>query len=337
VSHTQVLFHQLPHIVASNLPPLDHSVDWWHQLPQNIVIGLEQGSLYALVALGYTLVYGVLQLINFAHSEVFMSGAFGSYLVINRIVGNRHLTGAEVPLTVLAGILSGAIVGATVAWLLEKVAYKTLRRNGAPKLAFLISAIGASLFLSNLAGKLFTRVQNNAFPTYFNVNHHVFSIGSAKVSLIVLIIIATAVVMMVFLDRLVNKTKLGMGIRAVAEDAPTAALMGIDIDKTISRTFVVGGALAGVAGFLFGTAFGVGNIMGFTPGVKAFAAAVLGGIGNIRGAMLGGLILGQAEVLISALPFVGAQWNDVVAFVVLILILLVRPTGILGERLGRAA
>jgi branched-chain amino acid transport system permease protein len=313
------------------------SQDWFQQLPQNIVIGLEQGSVYSLVALGYTLVYGVLQLINFAHSEVFMSGAFGSYLVIDEIVGKRHLSGAAVPLTAVAGLLTGAIVGASVAWLLEKVAYRTLRRNGAPKLAFLISAIGASLFLSNLAGKLFNHLRNNPFPTYFNVNHHVVSIGSAKVNLLEVMIIATAVVMMVFLDRLVNRTKLGRSIRAVAEDAPTAALMGIDIDKTISRTFIIGGALAGVAGFLFGTLTGVGYIMGFTPGVKAFAAAVLGGIGNIRGAMIGGLILGQAEVLVSALPFVGAQWNDVVSFVVLVLILLVRPTGILGERLGRAA
>jgi branched-chain amino acid transport system permease protein len=313
------------------------SQDWLHQLPQNLVIGLEQGSIYSLVALGYTLVYGVLQLINFAHSEVFMAGGFGSYLIVDAIVGNRHLSGAAVPLTVLAGFISGAISGAAVAWLLEKVAYRTLRRNGAPKLAFLISAIGASLFLSNLAGKLFNRLRNNAFPTYFNVNHQVLKIGSAKINLLVLIIVVTAIVMMVFLDRLVNKTKLGRGIRAVAEDAPTAALMGIDIDKTISRTFVIGGALAGVAGFMFGTAIGVSNLMGFTPGVKAFAAAVLGGIGNIRGAMIGGLILGQAEVLISALSFVGPQWNDVVSFIVLVLILLVRPTGILGERLGRAA
>lgn len=316
---------------------MSHSESWFQQLPQNLVIGLEQGSVYSLVALGYTLVYGVLQLINFAHSEVFMAGAFGSYLTVNGIVGNRHLTGAAVPLTVLAGILSGAVIGAATAWLLEKVAYRTLRRRGAPKLAFLISAIGASLFLSNLAGKLFNRLPNNAFPTYFNVNHVVFKIGSAKVSLIVLLIVVVAVLMMVFLDRLVNKTKLGRGIRGVAEDAPTAALMGIDIDKTISRTFVIGGALAGVAGFLFGTAFGVSNLMGFTPGVKAFAAAVLGGIGNIRGAMIGGLLLGEAEVLVAALPFVGAQWNDVISFVVLVLILMVRPTGILGERLGRAA
>jgi branched-chain amino acid transport system permease protein len=316
---------------------VSQSEDWLHQLPQNIVIGLEQGSVYSLIALGYTLVYGVLQLINFAHSEVFMLGGFGSYLVVDGIVGHRHLSGVSVPLTLLCGLISGALVGAGTAWLLEKVAYKTLRRNGAPKLAFLISAIGASLFLSNLAGKLFNRLPNNVFPTYFDVNHQVLAIGNAKVSLIAAIIIVTALVMMVFLDRLVNKTKLGRGIRAVAEDAPTAALMGIDIDKTISRTFVIGGALAGVAGFLFGTAFGVYNLMGFTPGVKAFAAAVLGGIGNIRGAMIGGLILGQAEVLISALPFVGAQWNDVVSFVVLVMILLVRPTGILGERLGRAA
>jgi branched-chain amino acid transport system permease protein len=312
-------------------------VDWFHQIPQNLVIGLEQGSLYSLVALGYTLVYGVLQLINFAHSEVFMSGSFGSFLVVNGIVGKRHITGAMVPLTLLAGLLSGALVGAGIAWLLEKVAYKTLRRSGAPKLAFLISAIGASLFLSNLAGKLFNHLSNNPFPNYFNLNFIVLRVGTAKVSLIVLIIVATAIVMMIFLDWMVNRTKLGRGIRAVAEDAPTAALMGIDIDKTISRTFVIGGALAGVAGFMFGTAFGASYLMGFTPGVKAFAAAVLGGIGNIRGAMIGGLILGQAEVQIAALPFVGAKWNDVISFVVLVLILLIRPTGILGERLGRAA
>ncbi|MDP9094711.1 MAG: branched-chain amino acid ABC transporter permease [Actinomycetota bacterium] len=316
---------------------MSQSQDWFQQLPQNIVIGLQQGSVYSLIALGYTLVYGVLQLINFAHSEVFMAGGFGSYLVVNGIVGKRHLSGVMVPVTVLAGILSGALCGAGIAWLLEKVAYRTLRRSGAPKLAFLISAIGASLFLSNLAGKLFNRLQNNQFPAYFNINHQVFKIGSAKISLIDLIIVVTAVLMMVFLDRLVNRTKLGRSIRAVAEDAPTAALMGVDIDKTISRTFVIGGALAGVAGFMYGTAFTVFNLMGFTPGVKAFAAAVLGGIGNIRGAMIGGLILGQAEVLIAALPFVGAQWNDVISFVVLVLILLVRPTGILGERLARAA
>jgi branched-chain amino acid transport system permease protein len=320
------------------------SENWFQQLPQNLVLGLEQGSLYALVALGYTLVYGVLQLINFAHSEVFMSGGFGSYLVVNAILGNRHLTGAAIPLTIVAGLLSGAAVGAAVAWLLEKTAYKPLRRRGAPKLAFLISAIGASFFLSNLAGKLFNRLPNNSFPgttpgqpTYFNLSHDVISEKYFAVNTQEIVIIVVALAMMIFLDRLVNRTKLGRGIRAVAEDAPTAALMGIDIDKTISRTFVIGGALAGAAGFMFGTAFGVSYTMGFTPGVKAFAAAVLGGIGNIRGAMIGGILLGEVEVLVTNLSFVGAQWTDVVSFVVLVLVLIVRPTGILGERLGRAA
>jgi branched-chain amino acid transport system permease protein len=317
---------------------------WFEQLPQNLIIGLEQGSLYALVALGYTLVYGVLQLINFAHSEVFMSGAFGSYLVVNGILGNRHLSGAAVPLSLVAGLLAGAITGAVIAWALEKVAYKTLRTRGAPKLAFLISAIGASFFLSNLAGKLFNHLPNNAFPgttggekTYYNLSHNIINTAHFKVSTIALVIIVITFAIMLGLDRLVNKTKLGRGIRAVAEDAPTAALMGIDIDKTISRTFIIGGALAGVAGFLFGAAFGVSYTMGFTPGVKAFAAAVLGGIGNIRGAMIGGLLLGEVEVLISNLYFVGSQWVDVISFVVLVLVLVVRPTGILGERLGRAA
>jgi branched-chain amino acid transport system permease protein len=314
-----------------------HSVDWLHQLPQNFVIGLQQGALYALVALGYTLVYGVLQLINFAHSEVFMSGAFGSFLIVQAIVSHMHVSGAMVWVTVAAGIVTGAIVGAVVAYGLEKVAYRPLRVRGAPKLAFLISAIGASLFLSNLAGKLFNHLTNNPFPTYFNTDKVLFRIGTARIQVLVLIIIVTAFFMMIFLDRLVNRTKLGRSIRAVAEDAPTAALMGIDIDRTISRTFIIGGALAGVAGFMYGTAFGASYTMGFTPGVKAFAAAVLGGIGNIRGAMIGGLLLGEAEVLISALPFIGAEWQDVVSFLVLVGILLVRPTGILGERLGRAA
>jgi branched-chain amino acid transport system permease protein len=307
------------------------------QLPQNLVIGLQQGSIYSLIALGYTLVYGVLQLINFAHSEVFMSGGFGSFLIIEKITGGRHLSGAMIPLTVIVGALGGAIVGAAVAWMLEKVAYRPLRKRGAPKLAFLISAIGASLFLSNLAGKLFNHLPNNSFPTYFNTNHLLFKVGSAKISLLVAIVVATAIVMMIFLDRLVNKTKLGRGIRAVAEDAPTAALMGIDIDKTISRTFIIGGALAGIAGFMYGTIVGVSYTMGFEPGIKAFAAAVLGGIGNIRGAMIGGLLLGEVEVLVASAPFVGAQWTDVISFVVLVLILLVRPTGLLGERLARAA
>ena len=188
---------------------------WLHQLPQNLVLGLEQGSIYALIALGYTLVYGVLQLINFAHSEVFMSGAFGSYLVVNAVIGTRHLTGIEVPLTLMVGLLSGAVVGAAIAWILEKTAYKPLRKRGAPKLAFLISAIGASFFLSNLAGKLFNRLSNNSFPgttggepTYFNLSHNLVSTSRFSLQTIEVLIVAVAVVVMIGLDLLVNHSKL---------------------------------------------------------------------------------------------------------------------------------
>jgi branched-chain amino acid transport system permease protein len=219
---------------------------------------------------------------------------------------------------------------------LERVAYRPLRRRGAPKLAFLISAIGASFFLSQLAGKLFNRVTGNSFPDFFNANNTVLTVFGADVSVLQAITIVSAILLMIFLDRLVSRTKMGQSIRAVSEDAPTAALMGVDIDRTISRTFIVGGLLGGAAGFLFGLSFGFDNTMGFIPGVKAFAAAVLGGIGNIRGAMIGGLLLGIVENLV---PVVGIdiKWTDVVAFVVLVLVLMFRPTGILGERLGRAA
>jgi branched-chain amino acid transport system permease protein len=308
-----------------------------------LVLGLTRGSMYALIALGYTLVYGVLQLINFAHSEVFMSGAFGSFIVIHAIVGTGANTASwAVPLLMLVGIVSGGLTAAGVAWTLERVAYRPLRKRGAPKLAFLISAIGASFFLSQFAGKLFNRFQNTPFPAFYNEDSVAFHLFGARVRVVQLVGVGSAVVMMVFLDRLVSQTKLGRGIRAVSEDAPTAALMGIDIDKTISRTFVIGGALGGAAGFLFGLTLGFGNQMGFLPGVKAFAAAVLGGIGNIRGAMIGGLLLGVIENLVPTAPWVsapwiGTKWTDVVAFVVLVLVLMFRPTGILGERLGRAA
>ena len=308
-----------------------------------LVLGLTRGSMYALIALGYTLVYGVLQLINFAHSEVFMAGAFGSYLVVNLVAGDEFLPWYSVIGVLLLGLISGAIVGAIVALGLERVAYRPLRRRGAPKLAFLISAIGMSFFLSQLAGKMFNRQKNNFFPEYFNANKRIIEIGGVHITLLQSIIIVSAIVLMVFLDQLVSKTKLGRSIRGVAEDAPTAALMGIDIDRTIARTFIIGGALGGAAGFLYGTAFGFFNTMGFIPGVKAFAAAVLGGIGNIRGAMLGGLLLGIVEALVPTAPWgagqswIGLEWTDVVAFVVLVLVLVFRPQGILGERLGRAA
>lgn len=294
--------------------------------------GLANGCVYALIAIGYTLVYGVLRLINFAHSEVFMSGGFAGYFIIEAIVGSRQITGAgEVGLALL-GIVGGALGGGLVAFLLEQVAYRPLRRRHAPRLAFLISAIGASYFLFNLAGKEFGR---DAVEVPVTFTGTLFTLFGAQIQSYYILIGVCALVMFVFLDRVLVRTRLGRGIRAVAEDAETASLMGVNIDRVISQTFVLGGLLGGAAGFLFGISAGVVYTMGFTPALKAFTAAVLGGIGNIRGAVLGGLLLGVAENLPSGC--VGASWRDVVAFAILVLVLLFRPTGILGERLGRAA
>ncbi len=294
--------------------------------------GLANGCLYALIAIGYTLVYGVLRLINFAHSEVFMSGGFAGYFILEGMVGNRQLTGASEVGLALLGIVGGALAGGLVAFLLERVAYRPLRRRHAPRLAFLISAIGASYFLFNLAGKEFGRDAVEIPVTFTGTLVTVFG---AQIQSYYVLIAVSAIVMFVFLDRVVALTKLGRGIRAVAEDAETASLMGVDIDRVISQTFVLGGLLGGAAGFLFGISAGVVYTMGFTPALKAFTAAVLGGIGNLRGAVLGGLTLGVAENLPSSC--IGASWRDVVAFGILVLVLLFRPTGLLGERLGRSA
>ncbi len=298
-----------------------------------LVGGLANGFLYALIALGYTLVYGVLQLINFAHSEVFMSGAFAGYFVLNAVIGTSHPSGLTSVGLVILGILAGGGGGALIAFLLERVAYRPLRRRKAPKLAFLISAIGASYFLYNIAGKEFGRGPLS-IPAPFT-NGTVFTIFGAQVQTYYVVIAISAVVMLVLLDRVVAATRLGRGIRAVAQDAETASLMGVNIDRVISQTFIIGGLLGGAAGFLFGMSAGVAYTMGFTPALKAFTAAVLGGIGNIRGAVLGGLLLGVAENL--PVGCVGAAWRDVVAFGILVLVLLIRPIGILGERLGRSA
>jgi branched-chain amino acid transport system permease protein len=299
---------------------------------QLTVSGLALGSVYALIALGYTLVYGVLQLINFAHSEVFMLGGFGGLLLV-RGLAVPHPTGLTSVGLVLAGMLVGAIVGAVTAFTLERVAYRPLRRRGAPRLAFLISAIGASLFLLNLAGKEFGRF-NNPMPELYT-SGRVFSVFGAQVTTNQVVVGASALVMLIALDRIIAKTRLGMGIRSVAQDAEAASLMGVDIDKVITRTFVLGGLLGGAAGFLFGIQFGVQYNMGFSAGTKAFTAAVLGGIGNVRGAVIGGLVLGIAENL--GVACVSSAWRDVIAFLILVLVLMVRPTGILGERLGRSA
>lgn len=299
-----------------------------------LIPGITLGCLYALIAIGYTLVYGVLQLINFAHSEVFMTGGFASLFIVQALTRTGTTPhGADSVLYMLAGIAGGAAFGGIVAFLLERVAYRPLRRRNAPRLIYLITAIGASLFLYNLAGKLFGRDKVNIPDLY--TNGVVFTVFGAQVRVQQLVIIGSAVAMMVVLDAVVNRTKLGAGIRSVAQDPQTASLMGVNINRVISQTFVIGGLLGGAAGFLFGAYLNVHYQMGFLPGIKAFAAAVLGGIGNIRGAMLGGLLLGIVESLSQSC--MTSQWIDVVAFVVLILVLMFRPTGILGQRLGRAA
>jgi branched-chain amino acid transport system permease protein len=299
------------------------------------VLGLTLGSVYALIAIGYTLVYGVLQLINFAHSEVFMSGAFAGTFVVTALVGSRTAvpSGFTSVLFLALALGAAALCGAVIAFLLERVAYRPLRRRGSPKLVYLITAVGASIFLLNLAGKLFGR-NKLPLPETFTVGP-VFTVFGAKVTNLELLIVGSAVVVMFGLDRLVNRTKLGSGIRAVAQDTETAQLMGVDIDKVISWTFIIGGLLGGFAGLLFGVFNSVSYSMGFIPGIKAFAAAVLGGIGNIRGAMLGGILLGLVESYSQA--FFSSDWLDVVAFVVLVGVLMFRPTGLLGERVGRTA
>jgi branched-chain amino acid transport system permease protein len=298
-----------------------------------LVGGIANGFIYAMVAIGYTLVYGVLRLINFAHSEIFMSGGFAGYFVLKALVGTSVPSGFASIGIIIVGVLAGGTVGALAATALERVAYRPLRKRNAPKLAYLISAIGASYFLFNLAGKEFGRY-NNSIPQPY-VNTIAFRIFNAPVQMYYIVILIAGTIMLVLLDRLVAKTKLGRSIRAVAQDAETASLMGVNIDRTIALTFILGGALGGAAGFLFGLGSGVAYTMGFVPALKAFTAAVLGGIGNLRGAVIGGLLLGVVESFSTA--WFSAAYIDVTAFGILVLVLMVRPTGILGERLGRSA
>jgi branched-chain amino acid transport system permease protein len=310
-------------------------VDFFDQFWQLTITGLLIGAVYAVIALGYTLVYGVLQLINFAHSEVFMLGAFGGLFGVRAILPSGSISGIAAAGLVLSGLAMGAVAGAVAAYALERTAYRPLRRRGAPRLAYLISAIGASLFASNLAGKEFGRDSVNLPRDLFDYNTEVFSVFGARVAKLDIVVFLVALGMLLLVDRIVSRTKLGRGIRAVAQDSDTASLMGVDVERVIVLTFVLGGLLAGAGGFLYVMQFNASFTMGFIPGVKAFTAAVLGGIGNVRGAVLGGLLLGLIENY--GQYFLGAEYTDVVAFLVLVLILLVRPSGLLGERLGRAA
>ncbi|WP_327114740.1 branched-chain amino acid ABC transporter permease [Nocardia sp. NBC_01730] len=311
------------------------------------VDGVTYGAIYALVAVGYTLVYGVLRLINFAHSEIFMLGLFGQLigLMIFGFVASPDVYTQGVVLTViylgLAMIVGMAISGGAAVGL-ERVAYRPLRRRSAKPLSFLITAIGMSFVLQELVHFVLPKIDpdlggTNAQQTIRLVEPTVqFSFGGADVTNIMLLIVIAAVVLAIVTEVLINRTKFGRGIRAVAQDPDTATLMGVSRERVIMLTFLIGGVLAGAAAMLYTLKIPNGVIYsgGFILGIKAFSAAVLGGIGNLRGALLGGLVLGVVEQYGQIL--FGTEWRDVVAFVVLVLVLMVRPTGILGESLGRA-
>jgi branched-chain amino acid transport system permease protein len=312
------------------------------------VDGLTYGAIYALVAVGYTLVYGVLRLINFAHSEIFMLGMFGQYATLMVLgfgpSGNVYEVGTLMTILYLGiAMLGGMAVAGGAAVGLERVAYRPLRKRGAPSLVFLITAIGASFVLQEFVHFVLPKLTGQTLggvnaqqPIRLVAPSDQFTFLGATVSNVELIIVISALVLAIAVDRIINGTKFGRGIRAVAQDPVTATLMGVSRETVIMRTFLLGGVLAGAAALLYTLRVPNGIIYsgGFILGIKAFCAAVLGGIGNLRGALLGGLLLGVMELYGQAV--LGSEWRDVVAFVLLVLVLMFRPTGILGESLGRA-
>jgi branched-chain amino acid transport system permease protein len=284
------------------------------------------------------MVYGVLQMINFAHGEVFMIGSFAGYGVLIGL-GGEDITGAMVVLAIVVAVLAAMLASAATSVALERIAYRPLR--SAPRLAPLISAIGASIFLQYVALDR-TGARARFYPSIFPSGS--ISLGPFSIEYIQLFLILSSVVMMAVLLYVIHGTRTGRAVRAVAESPPHAALMGVDVNRTIVIVFVLGAAMAGVAGVLYGLFFiSIRGTMGFLPGVKAFTAAVLGGIGSIQGAVVGGYFLGLTETvgreLLNEIPGVDLpnQWRDVIAFSLLVLVLIFRPTGIFGEKVARRA
>src|SRR6478672_2190487 len=300
-------------------------------LPQQLVFGLTLGTAYGLIAIGYTMVYGVLFMINFAHGDVFMIGAYIGWALLG-ILLTSHVVPLNpffvLPLLLIAAMVVTGVLGVA----LERLAYRPLYKRGATRLGPLISAVGASVFLQN-AVMLIAGAREKVYMTYAVFPRAWrFSLGGINVSVLVMVIAGIALAMMLGLNWLVQRTWLGRSIRAVAEDREMAAVMGIDVWRVVALTFCIGSALGGAAGVLVGFYYTqVDFYMGYSAGLKAFTAAVLGGIGNVRGAMLGGLILGVVESL--AVTFINPAFKDVVAFAVLILVLTFRPGGLLGEAL----
>jgi branched-chain amino acid transport system permease protein len=300
--------------------------------------GLTFGAIYALIALGYTLVYGVLSLINFAHSEVFILGCYGVVLTLTALgfgPNAPNLSFGAIVGDLVVALLVGMVAASLTALIVERIAYRPLRKRNAPRLAFLITAIGASFTIQYTI--FLIRGPNPEPAVTMFIPTPIFDVFGAIVDNQQIIIIVAALVMMVVTDQFIRRSRTGRGIRAVAQDPDTATLMGVDKEKIIMITFIIGGILAG-AGALFyvmKVPSGVFYAGGFILGIKAFAAAVLGGIGNVRGALVGGFLLGlignYGQILLG-----DSQWTDVIAFIVLVLVLLVRPSGILGQSLGRS-
>jgi len=293
---------------------------------QNLFQGLKLGSIYALIALGYTMVYGVLRLINFAHGDVFMLGAMLSIYFARWLGWGVHPSWfAFLSILIMAMVACGMIGG-----FIERVAYRPLRN--APRLSLLITAIGVSLLIENVGQlpQVFGPTPQ-AFPNLIETRQWVLW-KTLTVSNVEVLIFIVVILLMILLHVVVHHTRLGLAMRAVSFDFQTASLMGVDVNHVISFTFVLGSALAGAAGVLFGLSYpSIDPLVGFIPGIKAFVAAVLGGIGSIPGALLGGFLIGQAETLVAAY---NSTYKDAIAFVILIVVLLVKPSGLLGKRMG---
>ena len=298
------------------------------------VTGLILGFLYALIALGYTMVYGVLKLINFAHDAVFMLGGVAVFYVFGQWLGvTEPQSGVTLAFLIVAFLLVGGLASAGGASLLERLAYRPLRRRHAARLSYLIAAIGASFFITYLFQQdPLLGPSQRGFPGIM-ASAQAFEVFGARVNNVDVLLVVTSIVCLIALDRLINQTRTGRSIRALSEDVTAAQLMGVNVNQVIQYTFLIGGFFAGVAGVLTSLKFGnVAWNMGFIFGIKAFTAAVIGGIGNIRGAMLGGIMLGLIENMSTVC--IGAEWKNVIAFAVLVLVLILRPTGVLGERIG---
>ena len=294
---------------------------------QQLVNGLSLGGIYALIALGYTMVYGIIELINFAHGDVYTLGSFFSLSILTVLGIESEMHGLPLVAAVI-GIMAGAMVFCgIVGVLIERFAYRPLRN--APRLAPLITAIGISFILENIM-QLWQGPSPVPVPTF--IPDPSFTIGGVSIELKQILVVGLAIVMMLFLNLFVYKTKLGKAMRATAQDRDAAQLMGININTTIALTFLIGSALAGSAGFVSGVYYGTTWFFnGFAAGLKAFTAAVLGGIGNLAGAMLGGFLIGLVEAF--GAQYVSDQWTNVIVFSLLVLVLIFRPSGLLGESL----